>query len=149
MFVLLPGTGLVLPHHAGTLRFGMSGYAAQWAVSMLCEVRIGAVAGTAWAFTGEYLGLTLSVWGAADGPRAGGVGYVQLARGTDATGGEPTGPALVPVVHQGVDLFGRPRAEVVPYLPGAARVDHGLGRSGGYVQAIGLRCPGWCVPVVG
>ncbi|MEU9604589.1 hypothetical protein [Streptomyces sp. NPDC048057] len=145
MFVLLPGTGLVLPHRAGTLRFGMSEYAAQWAVSIICEIHVFGGAGADWAFTGDYLGLTLTARGergAPRGARGGGLGYVEVAREpADASGAEPIGPALVPVVHRGVDLFGRPRVEVVAHLPRQARVDHGIGRPGGYLQAIGLHGP--------
>ncbi|MFI6289241.1 hypothetical protein ACIBCM_31595 [Streptomyces sp. NPDC051018] len=144
MFELLPGTGLLLPHQAGTLRFGMSAYAAQWAVSMLCELRPGHVPGAAWAFSGEYLGLTIRACGADEGPHANGLGYVELARvPRDGTGAEPVYPSLAPVVHNGVDLFGHPRDEVAEYLPASARVNHGTGRPGGYVQSIGLRSPLW------
>ncbi|MGW4206126.1 hypothetical protein [Streptomyces sp. NPDC004726] len=147
MFELLPGTGMVLPHQVGTLRFGMSEYAAQWAVSMICEVRPGTVHGAAWAFRGEYLGLGIQVWGATGGPHTKGVGYVELARvARDATGAEPTCPALAPVVHNGVDLFGYPRDEVAEFLPATARVNHGTGRPGGYIQSIGLRSPVWDFP---
>ncbi|MGW6458259.1 hypothetical protein ACWF94_20490 [Streptomyces sp. NPDC055078] len=147
MFELLPGTGLLLPHHAGTLRFGMSQHAAQWTVSTICPIRPCYVCGTAWGFCGEYRGLTIQVWGASEGTHARGLGYVELERiPGDPTGTEPTTPALVPVVHEGVDLFGHPRDEVSPYLPPTARVNHGTGLTGGYIQSIGLRSPAWNFP---
>jgi hypothetical protein len=144
VFELLPGTGLMLPHHAGTLRFGMSEHAARWAVSMLCVIRPAVVYGTAWAFTGEYLGLAIRVWGAGSGPHARGLGYVELARGPAGPAGvEPVCPSLAPVVHNGVDLFGRPRKDVSAHLPATARVNHGTGRPGGYLLSVGLRSPLW------
>lgn len=147
MFQLLPGVGVLLPHHAGTLRFGMSEYAAQWAVSSICAIRSGSVWGTAWAFSGQYLGLTIDVWGAPDGLHAQRLGYVELIRiSHDPSGAEPRTPALVAVVHDGIDLFGRPRDEIVRHLPSTSRVNHGTGLSGGYIQSIGLRSPFWSIP---
>ncbi|MFE3619821.1 hypothetical protein [Streptomyces sp. NPDC059159] len=147
VFQLLPGTGVLLPHRAGTLRFGMSEHTARWALSTICDIRTQSVCGAAWAFSGEYLGLTIDVLGAPEGNHAQRLGYVELGRSPcDSSGEEPRGPALVPVLHEGVDLFGRPRHDVASHLPSDSRVNHGLGRTGGYIQSIGLRSPYWAIP---
>ncbi|MEU5401817.1 hypothetical protein ABZ348_21255 [Streptomyces sp. NPDC005963] len=146
MFELLPGIGLRLPHHAGTLRFGMSEHTSRWAVSTICDIRTESVCCVAWAFSGAYRGLAIDVLGAPEGQHAGRLGYVELRRSPcDCSGAEPQGPALVPVMHEGVDLFGRPRDDVASHLPTDSRVNHGIARTGGYIQSIGLRSPFWAV----
>ncbi|WP_327281417.1 MULTISPECIES: hypothetical protein [unclassified Streptomyces] len=121
MFDVLPGTGLALPHRAGVLRFGMSGQDAQWAVSTLADVRETWVCRAGWAFTADYEGLELLVYGDCT-DRLGrtdrddhGLAAVHLRR-YDSKPTGPTGPSAVPVVLHDVDLFGYPAAEVLAAL---------------------------------
>lgn len=92
VFQLLPGTGVLLPHRAGTLRFGMSEHTARWALSTICDIRTQSVCGAAWAFSGDYLGLTIDVLGAPEGNHAQRLGYVELGRSPcDSSGRSPKG----------------------------------------------------------
>ncbi|MEU8513899.1 hypothetical protein AB0C76_20260 [Kitasatospora sp. NPDC048722] len=118
MFELLPSTGLVLPHGAGVLRFGMSERDAQWAVATLADVREYWACQAGWAFSARYEGLELLVFGDVV-DRLGrterdvdGLASVRVLRHDRA----PTGPSAVPVVLQDVDLFGYPAAEVLAAL---------------------------------
>lgn len=122
MFELLPGVGLVLPHQVGVLRFGMSERDAQWAVASLADVREAWVCQAGWAFTAVYDGVELLAFGEYV-DRAGrferdrsGLASVVLSRPPYALGG----PSSVPVVLDGVDLFGYPAAEALDAL---VRVD--------------------------
>ncbi|MEV5748946.1 hypothetical protein AB0L00_14110 [Actinoallomurus sp. NPDC052308] len=116
MFTLLPRVGVELPHRAGLLRFGMTERRAQWAISTLADVREEWVCvraratGVALAFFAEYEDLTISVRGgpAAD-DRVPGLNEIRIARRGDPL---PTVPAAVPVVYDGIDLFGYPDSEV-------------------------------------
>ncbi|MFF0741876.1 hypothetical protein ACFYVL_15880 [Streptomyces sp. NPDC004111] len=67
VFGILPGRGLVLPRGAGTLAFGMSERAAQWAVATLADVRASWVCGLPWSFGAVYEGLELLVGGDHEG----------------------------------------------------------------------------------
>ncbi|MDH6542954.1 hypothetical protein [Streptomyces sp. SPB4] len=118
MFDVLPGTGLVLPHRAGVLRFGMSEQESQWAVSTLADVRETWICQTGWAFTASYEGLELLVYGdttdrlgRTDRDRHG-LAAVHLHRYEE----RPTGPSAVPLVLHDVDLFGYPATEVLAAL---------------------------------
>ncbi|MFI8825597.1 hypothetical protein [Streptomyces sp. NPDC053431] len=118
MFEVLPGAGLRLPRGAGVLRFGMSARAARWAVAALADVRETWVCQTGWAFTASYEGLELFLYGdvvdrygRADHDRHG-LASVTLRRCV----APPTEPSAVPVVFQGVDVFGYPEAEVLDVL---------------------------------
>ncbi|WP_329500603.1 hypothetical protein [Kitasatospora herbaricolor] len=118
MFELLPGTGLVLPRQAGVLKFGMTEQAAQWVVASLADVRETWVCQAGWAFTAACDGVELLAYGdCAD--REGrterdrsGLAAVALLRGRH----DPTGPSAVPVVLDGIDIFGYPVAEVLEVL---------------------------------
>ncbi|HTJ67664.1 MAG TPA: hypothetical protein VL551_09065 [Actinospica sp.] len=62
-FCLVPGTGLVLPKNAGTLRFGMTEHAAQWTASTLAEVRDGGwMCKTHWNFLFAHQGITVTAY---------------------------------------------------------------------------------------
>ncbi|MFJ4321275.1 hypothetical protein ACIP46_39310 [Streptomyces lavendulae] len=118
MFDVLPGVGLVLPHRAGVLRFGMSEQESQWAVSTLADVRETWICQTGWAFTARYEDLELLAYGdttdrlgRTDRDRHG-LTAVHLHRYE----ARPTGPSVVPVVLHDVDLFGYPAAEVLATL---------------------------------
>ncbi|MER6240378.1 MULTISPECIES: hypothetical protein [Streptomyces] len=113
MFELLPEVGLRLPGCAGTLRFGMDERTAQWAVATVADVRQGWVCGARWAFSAQYRGLTLDVYGDTtdrrgrhqDTPGLAGIGLTR----------DPftlTGPSACPVVLRSINLFGHPAAEV-------------------------------------
>ncbi|MGW7415082.1 hypothetical protein [Streptomyces sp. NPDC054863] len=104
MFEFLPDRGMVLPHRAGTLAYGMSERAAQWAVATLCDVRESWVCGLEWSFSATYQGLDLLV----GGEHADGLNTLYLER----AGGPPLGPAAVPVVLDGIDVCGHPQDEV-------------------------------------
>lgn len=108
MFEILPGRGLVLPHGAGTLVFGMGERAAQWAVATLCDVRESWVCGLEWSFGATWEGLDLLV----GGEHAGGLDTVYL----DRAAGLPDAPAAVPVALAGVDVLGHPQDEVAEAL---------------------------------
>ncbi|MFJ4321250.1 hypothetical protein ACIP46_39180 [Streptomyces lavendulae] len=118
MFDVLPGAGLVLPHRAGVLRFGMSEQESQWAVSTLADVRETWICQTGWAFTARYEGLELLAYGDTRDRLGGtdrdrhGLAAVHLCR-YEAI---PTEPSVVPVVLHNVDLFGYPAAEVLAAL---------------------------------
>ncbi|MFE2729077.1 hypothetical protein [Kitasatospora sp. NPDC059327] len=123
MFQLLPGKGVILPRRAGVLTFGMTERTAQWAVATLADVRKSWVCQAGWAFTARYDGVDLLVYGdCAD--RAGrserdrhGLAAVVLDRCRYTL----TGPSAVPVVLDGVDVFGYPATEVLDVL---APADH-------------------------
>ena len=118
MFELLPGTGLVLPHGVGVLRFGMSEREAQWVVAALADVRETWVCQTDWAFSACYEGLELLVWGDTT-DRLGRAGYDRQGCATAVLHRHerrPTTPSAVPVVLDGVDVFGYPAAEVMAAL---------------------------------
>ncbi|MFI0981812.1 hypothetical protein ACH4SP_32975 [Streptomyces sp. NPDC021093] len=110
MFEILPDRGMVLPHSAGTLAYGMSEQAAQWAVATLCDVRESWVCGLEWSFSATYRGLDLLV----GGEHADGMNTLYLERAGDP----PLGPAAVPVVLDGVDVCGYPQDEVAEALAG-------------------------------
>ncbi|WP_371681470.1 hypothetical protein [Streptomyces sp. NBC_01276] len=118
MFDLLPGTGLVLPHHAGVLRFGMSEQESHWAVSTLADVRETWICQTGWAFTARYEDLELLAYGDTSDRLSPsvfdqhGLAAVHLHRYE----ARPTGPSAVPVVLRDIDLFGYPAAEVLAAL---------------------------------
>ncbi len=133
MFELLPRTGIVLPHGAGTLSFGMAERPAQWTVATLCDVRETWVCGLDWAFTAEYGGVSLLVGG---GREAGMDCFV-----LDRIGDAPRTSATTPVVWQGIDLFGHPHQEVTRALgavPAGMRLDH-PGGHGTYLRGVSLR----------
>ncbi|MCO5993365.1 hypothetical protein [Actinoallomurus rhizosphaericola] len=129
MFTLLPEVGVELPHRAGLLRFGMSEHRAQWAISTLADVREerlcirSRAAGVAWAFFAEYEDLVVSVSGGpGPGGHAPGLDEIRFARRGDPL---PLAPAAVPVVYEGIDLFGYPAPEVEEAL--AALHPHATG----------------------
>ncbi|MEU8888806.1 hypothetical protein [Streptomyces sp. NPDC048442] len=134
MFEILPGRGLVLPHRAGTLAYGTSERAAQWAVATLCDVRESWVCGLEWSFGATYQGLSLLV----GGERAGGLDVVDLRRAVHP----PLEPAAVPVVLDGVDVLGHPQDEVQEALASQLPYpDVKLWRShlpGGYLDRVHL-----------
>ncbi|GAA4840334.1 hypothetical protein [Kitasatospora terrestris] len=143
MFELLPGTGLGLPRGAGVVRFGASERAAQWAVATLADVREGWVCGAGWAFGARYEGVELHAYGdTADrlgrtGRDRGGFAGVELRRCPAV----PVGPAAVPVVLRGIDVFGYPAAEVLDALgpdPHPAVRWHAERSPGGYLTAVRL-----------
>lgn len=110
----MPGTGLSLPRAAGVMRPGMSERSARWAVATLADVRETWVCGARWAFTARYAGLALFAYGdcrdrTGSGGDRPGLAAVAVSRDRD----DLTGPAAVPVVLDGIDLFGYPAAEVV------------------------------------
>lgn len=127
MFELLPGVGLALASGAGVLRFGMAERGARWAVATLADVRETWVCGAGWALTARYEGLDLLAYG--DCPdRCGdidrdrpGLAAVSLSRW-----GIADGPSAVPVVLDGVDLFGHPAVEVLAALGPGERPGVGL-----------------------
>lgn len=83
------------------LRFGMGEREAQWAVATLADVREAWVCGAGWSFGARYEGVELLVCGdEGEGRR---LDWISL--------GQSHAPAL-PVVCQGVDLFGHEQDEV-------------------------------------
>jgi hypothetical protein len=122
MFELIPGKGLVLPRGAGLLTADMPEQNAHYAVAVLGEVREGWMNGTGWTFAATYGGLEIRVvsdgWderGVLPG-RGPGLTRVVLARHSVA----PTQPSVIPVVLDGVDVFGRPEADVLRrFAPGS------------------------------
>ncbi|WP_157531897.1 MULTISPECIES: hypothetical protein [unclassified Kitasatospora] len=114
MFEVLPGVGLALPHRAGVLRYGMSEAKAEWVVSTVADVRSGGwVCGVGWCFTAYYQGLNLRVSGDALSRQADeedelGLFDIRIERLRETL----AGPAAVPVVLDGVDVFGFPSREV-------------------------------------
>ncbi|MFF1904448.1 hypothetical protein [Kitasatospora sp. NPDC058218] len=150
MFELLPGRGVVLPRQVGVLRFGMTERAAQWTVASLADVRKSWVCQAGWAFTAVYDGVDLLVYGdCAD--REGrserdrpGLAAVVLDRCRYTL----TGPSAVPVVLDGIDVFGYPAAEVLDVLVPA---DHpGLRLPAGslstYLSQVSVSCPPFDAP---
>ncbi|GAA2744186.1 hypothetical protein [Kitasatospora cinereorecta] len=149
MFELLPGTGLALPYGAGVLRFGMTEREAQWAVATLADVRESWVCQAGWAFTARYQGLELHFsgdhtdrLGRPEFHRDGFAG-VQLRRCDPA----PTEPSAVPVVLQGIDLFGYPAAEVLAALgpdphPAVRLPPAGSPSPDGYLPSVWLSADG-------
>ncbi|MFD7613844.1 hypothetical protein [Streptomyces sp. NPDC059828] len=136
-FELLPGEGVVMPRDAGVLRFGMSEREAQWVVAALCDVRETWVCGARWAFGAVLHDIGLLVCGAIEGPLRGRAESILFER----LGVRPERPSGVPVVLDGVDLFGYPGEEVAEALgasvvPGV-RLDRGTGRRDGVRRAPG------------
>ncbi|MFE0376941.1 hypothetical protein ACFW1M_15450 [Streptomyces inhibens] len=95
----------------------MSERDAQWAVAALADVRETWVCGVGWAFTARYDGLELLAYGDARdreglGRDRPGLASVVLARCRESLAGS----SAVPVVLDGIDLFGYPAAEVLDVL---------------------------------
>lgn len=139
MFELLPEVGLRLPGCAGTLRFGMDERTAQWAVATVADVRDGWVCGARWAFSAQYQGLTLDVYGDTtdrsgwnqDTPGLAGIGLTR----------DPftlTGPSACPVVLRGINLFGYPTAEVSDALGESLPPTLRLSGDGLYLTAVSV-----------
>ncbi|MEV7028584.1 hypothetical protein [Kitasatospora sp. NPDC093558] len=148
MFELLPGTGVVLPHNAGVLRFGMSERAAQWAVATLADVRETWVCQAGWAFTACYEGLELLAYGdvidrlSRTEYDVDGLAAVHLFR-YGAGPSIPSVPSAVPVVLRDVDLFGYPAVEVLDALGPdphpTVKLRPALDRApAGYLREVGL-----------
>ncbi|MFC1433269.1 hypothetical protein ACEZDB_21725 [Streptacidiphilus sp. N1-3] len=145
MFELLPGTGLVLPRQVGVLSFGMSERDAQWAVASLADVRESWACGAGWAFTAAWDGLELSAFGDCEDRQGrseldrNGLASVALHRWPETL----TGPSAVPVVLDGVDVFGYPAAEVLDALAPAGHPSVWLPpvSSGSYLREVWVRCP--------
>ncbi|MFF4243595.1 hypothetical protein ACFYY2_03865 [Streptomyces sp. NPDC001822] len=139
MFEILPEAGLRLPGRAGTLRFGMDERTAQWAVATVADVREGWVCGARWAFSAQYRGLTLDVYGDAtdrsgrheESPGLAGIG---LTRAPFTL----TGPSACPVVLRGINLFGYPTAEVSDALGGGLPATLRLSGDGLYLTAVSV-----------
>ncbi|MFD7630008.1 hypothetical protein ACFV7Q_28980 [Streptomyces sp. NPDC059851] len=162
MIELLPGAGVLLPNGVGTLRFGMDAEGTQellaslgaveeekassvapggwWGRSLRwCDVELTARAEASAPAPGSGP-LTGSVPGPDPGPAAGPpLAEVALRRG----GFRPSwrGPAAVPVVLDGIDLFGYPADEVLEALgenryPGLRLPSAG---PDGYLPAVVLR----------
>lgn len=93
------------------LRFGMGEREAQWVVATLADVRETWVCGAGWSFGARYEGVELLVCGAKG--EGGRLDWISL--------GQSHAPAL-PVVCQGIDLFGHEQGEVERAL---ADVDRG------------------------
>ncbi|WP_406279960.1 hypothetical protein [Embleya sp. NBC_00896] len=113
MFELLPGVGVVLPHNAGVLRFGMSEERAQWVLSTIADVRgYWSCGGRGvddghrehWSFGARLGALDIDVTGSEHGCR-----NITFAR--------EGGLTVDPVVWRDVDVFGYPAAEVEAALP--------------------------------
>ncbi|MFF1711457.1 hypothetical protein [Streptomyces sp. NPDC058268] len=139
MFELLPDVGLRLPGRAGTLRFGMDERTAQWAVATVADVRNGWVCGARWAFSAQYQGLTLDVYGDTTDRHvrhqgAPGLAGVALTRGPFTL----TGPSACPVALRGVDLFGYPAAEVADALSEGLPPTLRLSGDGLYLTAVSI-----------
>ncbi|UKY48303.1 hypothetical protein [Streptomyces inhibens] len=95
----------------------MSERDAQWAVAALADVRETWVCGAGWAFTARYDGLELLAYGDARdreglGRDRPGLASAVLTRCRESL----ASPSAVPVVLDGIDLFGYPAAEVVDVL---------------------------------
>ncbi|GAA1081267.1 hypothetical protein [Kitasatospora arboriphila] len=134
MFELLPGIGVLLPDGVGTLRFGMDGAATRRTLAGLGQVRSPGGLDATWIFTVQWgdLELTACARGDRHDPEPGDLlmAYVVLSRaghprrpipgrgvvGRGAPGPAWRGPAAVPVVLDGIDLFGYPAAEVLEAL---------------------------------
>ncbi|MET7370864.1 hypothetical protein ABZS61_34435 [Streptomyces sp. NPDC005566] len=140
MFELIPEVGLRLPCGAGTLRFGMDERTAQWTVATVADVRDGWVCGARWAFSAQYRGLTLDVYGDAtdrrgrhrNSPGLAGIGLTRDALTL-------TGPSACPVVFRGIDLFGYPRAEVSDAVSENLPPTLRLSGDGLYLTAVSVR----------
>jgi len=147
MFELALNKGIVLPLGAGLLTVGMSEREAQNRVATLADVRESWLCGAGWSFAASYEGLGLTIsgdtsdrWGAL--PDMPGLRGVAVARHTTA----PTGPSAVPVVLDGIDLFGYPEAEILSHF--GAKPSPGLwlrpaAPGGNYLQEI------WFAPNAG
>lgn len=145
MFELLPGLGLVLPHQAGVLRFGMSERAAQWVVASLADVRETWVCQAGWAFTAVCDDVELCAFGdyvdrmgCAERDRSG-LATVVLRRSEYDT---LTGPSTLPVVLDGIDVFGYPATEVRDVLAPADYPDVRLPAAsrGTYLPEVSVSC---------
>ncbi|MER5641087.1 hypothetical protein ABT095_29560 [Kitasatospora sp. NPDC002227] len=114
MFELLPGAGVVLPGHAGTLRFGTGERTAAEALARLAQAR--PLPEAAWAHTARWGDVEVTVRAARATGGAGRppLGSVVLSRGKTA----PDTAGGTPVVLAGIDLFGHPAAEVREALGG-------------------------------
>jgi hypothetical protein len=117
MFEVLPGTGLSLPAGGGVLRAGASERVARWAVATVADVRSAWVCGAGWAFAARYEDLDLLAYGDCHdrqgvGEDQPGLATVVLSRNRD----DLAGPSAVPVVLDGIDLFGHPASEVQDVL---------------------------------
>ncbi len=111
-FRLTPGTGLVLPAHAGVLRFGMSERAAQWAASTLADIRVdGWMCGTHWDFFFVYRDVTVTAYACTACPEQA-LGHLIVER----TERVPVRAAAVPVAFGDLDLFGYPIHELSEVL---------------------------------
>ncbi|WP_370088732.1 hypothetical protein [Streptacidiphilus sp. MAP12-16] len=145
MFELLPGMGLVLPYQAGVLRFGMSERAAQWVVASLADVRESWVCQAGWAFTAACDGVELLAFGdcvdrmgRAERDRSGLAAVVLRRSEYDAL----TGPSTLPVVLDGIDIFGYPATEVLDVLTSADYPDVRLPAAspGTYLPEVSVSC---------
>ncbi|MEV0528734.1 hypothetical protein AB0I66_35475 [Streptomyces sp. NPDC050439] len=139
MFELLPDVGLRLPGSAGTLDFGMDERAAQRAVATIGDVREGWVCGARWAFSAQYHGLTLDIYGDTtdrSGRHQDTLGLAQIGLARDPL--TLTGPSACPVVLGGIDLFGYPTAEVTDALGESLPPTLRLSGDGLYLAAVSV-----------
>lgn len=137
VFELLPGTGVLLPHGAGTLHFGTAAATVREALACIGTVRSDGTTDAAWTHAVRWGDLALTARTGTGGPA---LEAVVLARAGHGLRGEAYGPAGVPVVLDGVDLFGYPAAEVLEALGADPYPELVLqpAEPGGYLPAVTL-----------
>ncbi|MEU9130640.1 hypothetical protein AB0D08_21490 [Kitasatospora sp. NPDC048540] len=117
MFELIPGTGVVLPAGAGLLRFGLEDRATGRTLAALGDARAVPMLDATWSRTARHHDVELAIgsdevdWDALE-PTDPLLRSIVLSRARPAS----CGPAVTPVVLDGIDLFGHPATEVLDVL---------------------------------